>query len=150
MAPATTLSSILVARTSLSSTSTPTSIAIPQAPPAGTIYASSTTDAWSPSAIIGIVAAVVLICLSVPLIAVIARRYQKKRLCETIPYNGGSSKSSLKTGSVREDQSLKNIMVTRELQRTSQKLSEGVRTPEKAHVDEKGWSRTEVSGGGWK
>lgn len=121
---------------------------VPQAPPAGSIYTSSDSDKWSPSAIIGIVAAIVLLCLCVPLIAIILRRCQKKRLTETISSSASTKASSLR--SIKEDQSLKSILVTRELQRSSLRVVEGVGAPEKALVQDRGWSRTEVRGGEWK
>lgn len=54
--------------------------------------------------------------------------------------------------SVREDQSLKSILVTRELQRESLKVDVGVRRPEEVYggEGERGWRRTEVRGGDWR
>ena len=49
-------------------------------------------------------------------------------------------------GRVDEGQSLRSILVTRELQRVSLKLSK----PAEAHVQGRGWSGAEVRGGGWQ
>jgi hypothetical protein len=58
----------------------------------------------------------------------------------------GSSKSS-----VREDQSLRSILVTREVLRSSLRVEEeGVRKPEEVYMREREWSRTEVRGGSWR
>lgn len=127
-------------------TSVPTTV--PQAPPVSTRYAASSADGWSPSAIIGIVAAIVLLLLCVPLIAILLRRYERKRLRET-PKESFSSHASL-AESVREDQSLRSILVTRELQRSSFKLAEVVDRPASAHVQDRGWSQIKVQGGDWK
>jgi hypothetical protein len=55
---------------------------------------------------------------------------------------------------VREDQSLKSILVTREVQRSSLRVAgrveDGVKRSEEAHMSESGWSRTEVRGGDWR
>jgi hypothetical protein len=127
-------------------TSTPTDL--PQAPPAQSVWGASRDDGWSPSAIIGIVAAVIIILVLVPLIAIILRRYERKRCLEMLPdaASGGlrSSKSS-----VREDQSLKSILVTREVQRSSLRMAPALTRPEEAHTHGRGWSRTEVRGGEW-
>lgn len=85
----------------------------------------------------------------VPLIAVTLRHYERKRLQETVQNNGASGLDSSKS-SITEGQSLKSILVTREMQRSSVKLGEGVDRPEQAHMHERGWSRTEVRAGGWK
>jgi hypothetical protein len=85
----------------------------------------------------------------VPLIAVILRRYERKRCLEMLPDSASGGSRSSKS-SVREDQSLKSILVTREVQRSSLRVSEGVRKPEEAHINERGWSRTEVRGGDWR
>ncbi len=84
----------------------------------------------------------------VPLIALLVRKYERKRLKETVKHSAwsdaGSSKSSLKDGSLRQ------IVVTKELQRTSMKLAEGVDKPEPVYAHGREWSRTEVKGGGLK
>ncbi|CAO2655468.1 Nn.00g105320.m01.CDS01 [Neocucurbitaria sp. VM-36] len=126
-----------------------TATSIPQAPPAAYAWSADSNDGWSPAAIIGIVAAVVFLLISVPLIAVILRRYERKRLRETVNKSSSSGLGSSKS-SVREGESLRNILVTRELQRTSLKLAEGMDKPEPVHIHGRGWSRTEVHGGNWK
>jgi hypothetical protein len=63
-------------------------------------------------------------------------------LPDTASTRVGSSKSS-----VREDQSLRSIMVTKEVQRSSLKVDDALKRPEEAHTHERGWSRTEVRGG---
>jgi flagellar biosynthesis/type III secretory pathway M-ring protein FliF/YscJ len=130
------------------------SSSIPQAPPATSSYTSSNNSGWSPSAIIGIVAAIVLILIMVPLIAIILRRYERKRCLEMLPKDGPSPRLGSSNSSVREDQSLKSILVTREVQRSSLRVAgraeDGVKRPEEAHMSESGWSRTEVRGGDWR
>lgn len=120
---------------------------IPQAPPASDLHTSESSDGWSPSAIIGIVAAVVLILIMVPLIAIILRRYERKRCLEMLPKDSISPRLGSSHSSTREDSSLKSIMVTREVQRSSLRMVPGVRRPEDAHTSERGWSHTEVRGG---
>jgi hypothetical protein len=120
---------------------------IPQAPPATPSNTSSSKDGWSPSAIIAIVAAVVLILAMVPLIAIILRRYEKKRCLEMLPKDGTSPRTGSSHSSTREDSSLKSILVTREVQRSSLKMAPGLKRPEEAHTHERGWSHTEVRGG---
>ncbi|KAF1847268.1 uncharacterized protein K460DRAFT_363366 [Cucurbitaria berberidis CBS 394.84] len=140
----------LIARAT--STPTPniqqTATSIPQAPPAQYPGAAN-NDGWSPAAIIGIVAAIVILLLLVPLIAILLRRYERNRLCETVKDSNSSRLGSSKS-SVGEGQSLRSILVTRELQRTSLRLALGVDKPEPAHVHDRGWSRTEVKGGNGK
>jgi hypothetical protein len=126
---------------------------IPQAPPATSPHPSSTNSGWSPSAIIGIVAAIVLILIMVPLIAIILRRYERKRCLEMLPKDGPSPRlGSSSNSSVREDQSLKSILVTREVQRSSLRVAPEVKRPEEVYMKngEEGWSRTEVRGGNWR
>ncbi|KAF1943718.1 hypothetical protein EJ02DRAFT_120470 [Clathrospora elynae] len=138
---------------------TPTSISIPQAPPAYSISGTRTDD-FSPVAIIGIVAAILLLVISVPLIAILLRRYERKRLCETVK-SPGSSNASL--ASIREDHSLRSILVTKELSRSSVRMERieernefGLKRPEKVYGSggererERAWSKTEVCGGEWK
>ncbi|KAH7377874.1 hypothetical protein BKA66DRAFT_571897 [Pyrenochaeta sp. MPI-SDFR-AT-0127] len=143
----TTSTSTPVATSSPISTTNQSITSSPQAPTAA--YTWDSNDGWSPAAIIGIVAAAVLLLVAVPLVAVILRRYERKRLRETAKDSGSSSLGSSKS-SIREGQSLRSILVTRELQRTSVKLAEGVDRPEQAHMSGRGWSRTEVRGGDWK
>jgi hypothetical protein len=120
------------------------STSVPEAPPVA--KGPSNADGFSPAAIIAIVAAIVVILVFVPLVAIIIRRYERKRCLEmhldTISGRLGSSGSS-----VREDHSLKSILVTKEVQRSSLRMSGGMRRPEQAHMNERGWSRTEVRGG---
>lgn len=124
---------------------------IPQGtpPPPAPTASTSSNDGWSPAAIIGIVAAIVIILITVPLIAIILRRYERKRCLEMVPEvasNGmGSSQSS-----VREDQSLKSILVTKELQRSSLRMSPSVARPEEVHAHGRAWSQTQVRGGDWR
>ncbi|KAF1921644.1 hypothetical protein BDU57DRAFT_510564 [Ampelomyces quisqualis] len=116
------------------------------APPAPT---ASSNDGWSPSAIIFIVAAIVIIVISVPLITIIIRRYKRKRCFEVVSEvnpNGLDSSQS----SVRKDQSLKSILVTHELQRSSLRVSLSGKKPEEPDVDERAWSQTEIRGGDWR
>jgi hypothetical protein len=121
---------------------------IPQAPPAAASWGPS-SDGWSPSAIIGIVAAIVIILVLVPLIAIILRRYERKRCVELLPDAGAGLDSS--KSSVREDQSLKSILVTKEVSRSSLRMAPpGLAKPEEAHTHGRGWSRTEVRGGEWR
>ncbi|KAF9700561.1 hypothetical protein EKO04_002021 [Ascochyta lentis] len=121
-----------------------TSTSVPTAPSARSFNA----DGWSPLAIIGIVAAIMVLLLCVPLIAICLRRYERKRCKEMVKDSGsrGSSRGSDGLGQLQEGQSLKSILVTRELQRVSLKLSK----PEEAHVHGRGWSEAEVRGGGWR
>jgi hypothetical protein len=138
---------------------TPLATIIPEAPPA--IPNTSThNDGFSPSAIIGIVVAIVFLLLVVPLIAILLRRYEKKRVRET-PRSPGNSSASLRSvqegdslRSVQEGHSLRSILVTKELSRSSlrmERVDSGVRTPENVYEGgrerERGWSRTEVRGG---
>lgn len=58
----------------------------------------------------------------------------------------GSSRGSDGLQKLEEGQSLRSILVTRELQRSSVRLAR----PEKAHVEGRGWSEAEVRGGGWR
>lgn len=139
--------STLAAASSSAPTTQQTTTPLPQAPTAA--YTRSSDDGWSPTAIIGIVAAVVLLLVAVPLIAIILRRYERKRLRET-PKDSVSSGFGSSSNSVGEGQSLRSILVTRELQRTSVKLAEGVDRPEPAYMHGREWSRTEVRGGDWK
>lgn len=122
---------------------------IPQEPQAAPSAATSPNDGWSPLAIIGIVAAIVFILGLVPFIAVILRRYERKRCLEMLPDSASAEMGSSKS-SVREDQSLKSIMVTREVLRSSLRMSPSVTKPEEAHTHVRGWSQTEVRGGDWR
>jgi hypothetical protein len=130
----------------LTNRDTSTSTSLPQAPPVADSWGASKNDGWTPSAIIGIVAAIIIILVLVPLIAIILRRYERKRCLEMLPdiTSGGlgSSKSS-----VREDQSLKSILVTKEVLRSSLRMAPTLTRPEEAHTHGRGWSRTEVRGG---
>ncbi|KZM26599.1 uncharacterized protein EKO05_0005525 [Ascochyta rabiei] len=121
-----------------------TSTSVPAAPPAR----SSNADGWSPLAIIGIVAAIMVLLLCVPLIAIYLRRYEKKRCKEMVKDSGsrGSSRGSDGLSQLQESHSLRSILVTKELQRVSLKLSK----PEQAHMQGRGWSNAEVQGGGWR
>lgn len=121
----------------------------PQAPPAAPTASTSSNDGWSPLAIIGIVAAIVIILIMVPLIAIILRRYERKRCLEMLP-DGASAEMASSKSSVREDQSLKSILVTKEVLRSSLRMSPTVAKPEEAHTHGRGWSRTEVRGGDWR
>lgn len=58
----------------------------------------------------------------------------------------GSSRGTDGLSQLEEGQSLKSILVTRELQRISLKVSR----PETAHVQGRGWSEVDVRGGEWK
>lgn len=58
----------------------------------------------------------------------------------------GSSRGSDGLSHLQEGQSLRSILVTKELQRVSLRLNQ----PEEAHVHGKGWSEAEVRGGGWR
>lgn len=84
----------------------------------------------------------------IPLVAVIMRRYERKRCLEMLP-DSSSGGHRFSNSSVREDQSLKSILVTREVQRSSLRIGgNGVKRPEEVHVkSERGWSHTEVRGG---
>ncbi|KAH6642320.1 hypothetical protein C7974DRAFT_99309 [Boeremia exigua] len=119
---------------------------VPDAPAA--VPSSPSGDGWSPLAIIGIVAAIMVLLLCVPLIAILLRRYERKRCKELVKDSGsrGSSRGSDGLSRLEEGQSLRSILVTRELQRVSLKLSK----PEEAHVQGRGWSDTEVRGGRWR
>jgi flagellar biosynthesis/type III secretory pathway M-ring protein FliF/YscJ len=127
--------------------SIPTSI--PQAPPAAGSWGPPAAQGWSPSAIIGIVAAIVIILVLVPLIAIILRRYERKRCLEMLPDAAAGGLDSSKS-SVREDQSLKSILVTKEVSRSSLRMAPGLSKPEEAHTHGRGWSQTEVRGGDWR
>lgn len=124
---------------------------MPQAGPAPPAPAASTSfnDGWSPLAIIGIVAAIVIILILIPLIAIILRRYERKRCLEMLP-DGASAEMASSKSSVREDQSLKSILVTKEVLRSSLRMSPTVAKPEEAHTHGRGWSQTEVRGGDWR
>lgn len=126
-------------------TSASTSTSVPQAPSA---WGGSPSDGFSPAAIIGIVAAIVILLVLIPLVAVLLRRYERKRCVEMLP-DSASLRPGTSDSSVREH-SLKSIMVTREVQRSSVKIEENLRIPEEAHTHARGWSRTEVRGGDWK
>jgi hypothetical protein len=122
---------------------------IPQAPPAAPTASTSSNDGWSPLAIIGIIAAIVIILVMVPLIAIILRRYERKRCLEMLP-DGASAEMASSKSSVREDQSLKSILVTKEVLRSSLRMSPTVAKPDEAHAHVRGWSQTEVRGGDWR
>ncbi|KAJ4982835.1 hypothetical protein SVAN01_11683 [Stagonosporopsis vannaccii] len=125
---------------------TPTSTIIPSAPSAAP--RSTNSDGFSPLAIIGIVAAIMGLICCVPLIAICLRRYERKRCKEMVKESGirGSSRGSDALSHLEEGQSLRSILVTKELQRISLKLSK----PAEAHVQGRGWSETDVRGGGWR
>jgi hypothetical protein len=133
----------------LANRNTSTSTALPQAPPALGVWGASTNDGWSPSAIIGIVAAVVIILVLVPLIAIILRRYERKRCLEMLP-DGSSGGLGSSKSSVREDQSLKSILVTKEVLRSSLRMTPSLTKPDEAHTHGRVWSQTEVRGGDWR
>ncbi|KAF2633049.1 hypothetical protein BU25DRAFT_313658, partial [Macroventuria anomochaeta] len=120
-----------------------TATTIPAAPSASP--RSSNSDGWSPLAIIGIVASVMILLLCVPLIAICLRRYERKSCKEMVkdPGSRGSSRGSDGLSHVQEGQSLRSILVTKELQRVSLKLSK----PEEAYVHGRKWSEAEVRGG---
>ncbi|KAI8931849.1 hypothetical protein NX059_010755 [Plenodomus lindquistii] len=105
------------------------------------------SSGFSPTAILCIVAAIVVILLCVPLIALTLRRYERKRLIETMPKEIHSISDS-----VREEQSLKSILVTRELQRESVRVSVdadgGVEKPGRVYSG--GWKGAELRGGGFR
>jgi H+/gluconate symporter-like permease len=128
---------------------TTASTPIPQAPPAANSDRAANTNGWTPSAIIGIVVAIVIVLILVPILAVIYRRYERKRCAEMLP-DSASSKAGSSRSSVREGQSLKSILVTKEVLRSSLRVEGGLRRPEEAHMDERGWSQTEVQGGDWR
>ncbi|KAH8722472.1 hypothetical protein GQ44DRAFT_622639 [Phaeosphaeriaceae sp. PMI808] len=119
---------------------------LPEAPTAAGSSAAAPNDGFTPSAVIGIVTAVVGLLVLVPLIVVIIRRYERKRCHEMLPDSAslGSSKRS-----VEEHQSLKSILVTKEVQRSSVRVSAGVTKPPEAHTHEREWSQTSVRGGHW-
>lgn len=134
----------------------PTASLLPEAPPAiiPIPNASSRRDGFSPGAVIGIVIAIVCLLLAVPIIAILLRRYEKTRLRETPKLSPGSSDVSLR--SVQENHSLKSILVTKELSRSSMRMERvdsgsEVRRPEECYGHgrerERGWSCTEVRGG---
>ncbi|KAL5113561.1 hypothetical protein ACEQ8H_008570 [Pleosporales sp. CAS-2024a] len=103
---------------------------IPQAPSAVDSSSSARSHGWSRSAIIGIVAAVIVIVIMVPLMTVILRRYERKHSVEMLAQDGVSSRlGSSSTSSVREDQSLKSIIVTREVQRSSLRMARELKRP---------------------
>jgi hypothetical protein len=148
MAP-TTIRPPVLSNLIIRSASTITSI--PEAPPASIPNPSIHSDGFSPGAIIGIVVAIVFLLLAVPLIAILLRRYDKKRVRET-PRSPRSSNASLR--SIQEGHSLRSILVTKELSRSSLRMERsdsGVQTPENVYRGdrerERGWSRTEVRGG---
>jgi hypothetical protein len=137
---------------------TPIPSSIPDAPPAITSLpnANSRSDGFSPGAIIGIVIAIVCLLLAVPVIAILLRRYEKTRLRETPKLGPGSCDVSLR--SIQENHSLKSILVTKELSRSSMRVERvdsgaGVRRPEDCYGGgngrgrEREWSCTEVRGG---
>ncbi|KAI4630091.1 hypothetical protein J4E80_001024 [Alternaria sp. BMP 0032] len=137
----------------------PTTTLTPEAPPAiiPIPNGSSRRDGFSPGAIIGIVIAIVCLLLLVPIIAILLRRYEKTRLRETPKLSPGSS-SDISLRSVQENHSLKSILVTKELSRSSMRMEmkrvdsgSGVRRPEDVYGQgrerERGWSCTEVRGG---
>ena len=102
----------------------PTTTLTPEAPPAiiPIPNGSSRRDGFSPGAIIGIVIAIVCLLLLVPIIAILLRRYEKTRLRETPKLSPGSSGSDVSLRSVQENHSLKSILVTKELSRSSMRM----------------------------
>src|SRR4051812_45554839 len=96
--------------------STPT--ANPQAPPVGGGWGAPANDGWSPAAIIGIVAAIMSIMVLIPFIALLLRKNERKRCREVLSKSTPGGLQSSKN-SVREEQSLKSILVTKEVQRSS-------------------------------
>lgn len=123
-------------------------------PPAPSVLpAPHNSSAWTPLAIIGIVTSIIILLLCIPLIAICMRRYERKRCKETFKApsgSRGSSRGSDGVSQLEEGQSLKSIMVTRELQRSSLKVTK----PEVAYSggQGRGWSSVEVRGGdgGWR
>ena len=122
-------------------------------PAPSVLPASDNSSAWTPLAIIGIVTSIIVLLLCIPLIAICMRRYERKRCKETFKATSGSrgsSRGSDGASQMEEGQSLKSIMVTRELQRSSLKVTK----PEVAYTggQERGWSSVEVRGGdgGWR
>lgn len=133
---------------------TPIQSNVPEAPPAMAPNTVSRSDGFSPGAIIGIVIAIVCLILAVPLIAVLLRKYEKTRLRET-PKLHGSSSDSLR--SICEGHSLKSIVVTKELSRSSvrmERVDSGIRRPDEVYAvgkeRERAWSVTEVHAGAGK
>ncbi|CBX96759.1 hypothetical protein IAQ61_005376 [Plenodomus lingam] len=119
----------------------------PLAPSAQT--SSQPSSGFSPTAIISLVVAIILLLLCVPLIAVLLRRYERNRLVKTTPNgisisrdtfsNSGRSSATVNDGA-REEQnlgiSLNSILVTKELeQRESVRLEE----PGQAYLKDRGW-----------
>jgi hypothetical protein len=134
---------------------TPVASNIPEAPPAMAPNTVSRSDGFSPGAIIGIVIAIVCLILAVPLIAVLLRKYEKTRLRETPKLPGSSSGDSLR--SIEEGHSLKSIIVTKELSRSSvrmERVDSGIRRPDDVYAvgkeRERAWSVTEVHAGAGK
>lgn len=89
-----------------------------------------------------------------PIIAVLLRKYEKTRLRET-PKLPGSSSDSLR--SIEEGHSLKSIVVTKELSRSSvrmERVDSGIRRPDEVYAvgkeRERAWSVTEVHAGAGK
>lgn len=133
---------------------TPIASNIPEAPPAMAPNSVSRSDGFSPGAIIGIVIAVVCLILAVPLIAVLLRKYEKTRLRET-PKLPGSSSDSLR--SIGEGYSLKSIVVTKELSRSSvrmDRVDSSIKRPDEVYAAgkerERAWSVTEIHAGAGK
>jgi hypothetical protein len=120
---------------------------IPQAPSATDSHALSSNDGWSPSAIIGIVAAIILILAMVPLIAFILRRNEKKGCVEMVSKDCPSLRLESSHSSTMEESNLKNIMVTREVQRSSLRVASELKRPEQVYTHQRGWSHIEVRGG---
>lgn len=59
------------------------------------------------------------------------------------PFSRGSSRGSDALEKLEEGQSLRSILVTRELQRSSVRLAR----PEMARVEGRGWSEAQIRGG---
>ncbi|KAF2126408.1 hypothetical protein P153DRAFT_258855, partial [Dothidotthia symphoricarpi CBS 119687] len=112
---------------------------IPEAPPASSPWHSN-GQSWSPLAIIGIVAAVVFLLMCIPIIALLLRRFESRR-CREMPKPTHGFES--KEGSVKDSESWKSILVTREMQRVSLKLTK----LEEVHLQGRGWTKAEVRGG---
>jgi hypothetical protein len=86
----------------------------------------------------------------VPITAILIRRYERKR-CREMLQDSVSGKQGSSKSSVKEDQSLRSILVTREVLRSSLRVEgPGLKKPEEVYMRERGWSRTEVRGGSWR
>lgn len=129
------------------STATPTIASVTRALPVANAYLSR-SGGFTPSAIIGIVATIVVLLLCVPLVAILLRRYERQCLIETAKASGRSDTSL--NESVMEGSSLRSILVTRELRRSSYKVVDGVEKPDGVYMSKRGRDEFGVRGGGMK